>query len=175
MMRSFRQDGARPCKALQVSSSTLKSDLEVIGSQCKDYHAKIKKIHLWVNIKQFPYSYRSTHIGIQYTVISQDNKHSGASGVHQLTCVVHSLHVRLHLLCTKPVCSNTLYQRNVDWFVKWCDKNALILNSVKTEEIIFGKPPTCPLHKVKIHNVEINQVSKYLGVMMMRTSHGCSF
>ena len=52
--------------------------------------------------------------------------------------------------------------------MEWCDKNALIINSVKTEEIIFGKPPTCPLLKLKIHNVEFNQVSayKYLGGMV---------
>ena len=61
-----------------------------------------------------------------------------------------------------------LYQRNVDWFVELYRKNALIINSVKTEEIIFGKPPTCPLLKVKIRNVESNQVTayKYLSVMI---------
>ena len=61
----------------------------------------------------------------------------------------------------------TLYQGNVDWLVEWCDGNALIFNTVMTEEIIFGNPPNCQLPPVKIHNSVIGEVPvyKYPGVM----------
>ena len=52
----------------------------------------------------------------------------------------------------------TLYQGNVDWLVEWCDKNALIINTVNTEEIFFGNPQLPP---VKIHNSVISQVPVY--------------
>lgn len=62
-----------------------------------------------------------------------------------------------------------LCQSNVDWLVHWCDKNALIINIVKTEEVIFGKSSTCQLPKVKIHNAKISQVPayKYLRVIIV--------
>ena len=50
----------------------------------------------------------------------------------------------------------TLYQRNVDWIIDWCD-----INTKKTEEIIFGLPPDCQLPSVMSHNEEIKQVSSY--------------
>ena len=57
---------------------------------------------------------------------------------------------------------------NVDWLIDWCDNNYLIINTVKTEEIIFGKPPNLQLLPVKIHDSDISQVPsyKYLGVMI---------
>ncbi len=63
---------------------------------------------------------------------------------------------------------HALYQSNVDWLIKWCDDNYLIINTVKTEEVIFGKPPNLQLPPVKIHDSDITQVStyKYLGVMI---------
>ena len=71
---------------------------------------------------------------------------------------------------------HTLYQDSVDWLMEWCDNNSLIiipnngytLITVKTEEIIFGKPPDLQLPPVKIHNSEISQVPiyKYLSVMI---------
>ncbi|KAL2103161.1 hypothetical protein ACEWY4_000029 [Coilia grayii] len=61
----------------------------------------------------------------------------------------------------------SLYQNDVDWLIEWCDNNYLIINTGKTEEVIFGKPPL-QLPKVKIHNSDIAQVPsyKYLGVMI---------
>ena len=63
---------------------------------------------------------------------------------------------------------HTLYQVNVDCWVKWFDKILLIINNVKTEEIIFGKPSNLQFSPVKIHNSEINLVPTYklLGVMI---------
>ena len=56
---------------------------------------------------------------------------------------------------------HTLYQGNVDWLVKWCDTNLLIIITVKTEGITFGKTSHLQLSPVKIHNSEINQVPTY--------------
>ena len=48
---------------------------------------------------------------------------------------------------------------------KWCDYNALIINTLKTEDIIFGATRDTPIVPVTVHNQPIKQTSsfKYLG------------
>ena len=50
----------------------------------------------------------------------------------------------------------------------WCDKNNLIINTKKTEEIIFGSVPVGKTPAAIIHGSTIEQVPsyKYLGVMI---------
>ena len=59
-----------------------------------------------------------------------------------------------------------LYLEMVDDMVKWCGHNGLILNTLKTEEIIFGTSHHYHTTPITIHNQTIKQSSsfKYLGV-----------
>ena len=63
------------------------------------------------------------------------------------------------------------YQCSVDRLVDWCDNRHLIINTKKTEEIIFGRAPGGVTTPVTIHGVDIVQVPsyKYLGVMIDNT------
>ena len=64
------------------------------------------------------------------------------------------------------------YQCSVDRLVDWCDKNHLIINTIKkTEEIICGLAPGGTTPPVAIHGIDIEQVLsyKYLGVMIDAT------
>ena len=63
------------------------------------------------------------------------------------------------------------YQSSVDRLVGWCDKSHLIINTDKTEEIIFGSAPGDMTPPVSIHGTDIKQVLsyKYLGVMIDTT------
>ena len=61
-----------------------------------------------------------------------------------------------------------LHQHRVNKVVEWSDNNALIINTKKTEEIIFGAPPETHRSPITIHGESINQVCsyKYLGVVI---------
>ncbi len=52
--------------------------------------------------------------------------------------------------------------------VEWCENNDLVINTNKTEEIIFGSKPDTNITPVFIHNRKIRRVKtyKYLGVMI---------
>lgn len=58
-----------------------------------------------------------------------------------------------------------LYYQSAGRVVQWCDQNTLILNPVKTEEVIFGNINSASA-PVSFHNKPIIQSSsfKYLGV-----------
>ena len=59
-----------------------------------------------------------------------------------------------------------VYHNEINAFIKWCDKNRLILNVLKTQEMVFD-PRQVILHEpVVIKDQTINQVTtyKYLGV-----------
>ena len=45
--------------------------------------------------------------------------------------------------------------------VEWSDNNALIINTKKTEEIVFGAPPDTHRSLITIHGEQINQVCSY--------------
>ena len=98
-------------------------------------------------------------------------------------CAVYLVYYRLHHQCANLLKysddstlvtsftqseDHTLYQGNVDWLVKWCDKNILIFNTVKTEEIIFGKPSSLQSVSLLSPVKKINRVPtyKYLAVMI---------
>jgi len=59
-----------------------------------------------------------------------------------------------------------VYLPEISQFVQWCDKNDLIINIKKTEEIIFDPKGIGDHHQVVIHNQNITQTQtfKYLGV-----------
>ena len=61
-----------------------------------------------------------------------------------------------------------LHQHRVNKVVEWSDNNALIINTKKTEEIIFGAPSETHRSPITIHGESINQVCsyKYLGVVI---------
>ena len=61
-----------------------------------------------------------------------------------------------------------LHQHRVNKVVEWSDNNALIINTKKTEEIIFGAPLETHRSPISIHGEVINQVCsyKYLGVVV---------
>ncbi len=54
---------------------------------------------------------------------------------------------------------------SINAVVEWCDRNGLILNPLKTEEVIFGATENINTDPVTISNQPIKQSSfKYLGV-----------
>ncbi len=55
--------------------------------------------------------------------------------------------------------------------VEWCENNDLVINTSKTEEVIFGSRLDGCTSPVIIHNEKIRQVKmyKYLGVMVDNT------
>ena len=75
-----------------------------------------------------------------------------------------------------------LFPQGVDGLVDWCNQNDLI-NTKKTEEVIFGLSPDSYPPPLRIHDQEIKQVTsyKYLGVYIdaalswnSRTDYVCS-
>ncbi len=58
--------------------------------------------------------------------------------------------------------------QGVTKLVEWCENNDLVINTSKTEEIIFGSTSDTNIMPVFIHNRKIRQVKtyKYLGVMI---------
>ena len=60
----------------------------------------------------------------------------------------------------------SVYQDEIDLFIKWCDINHLILNVTKTQEMVLDPRQVTDHEPVVIKNQEITQVSsyKYLGV-----------
>jgi hypothetical protein len=60
------------------------------------------------------------------------------------------------------------HQQGVTKLVEWCENNDLVINTSKTEEIIFGSISDTNVTPVFIHNRKIRQVEtyKYLGVMI---------
>ncbi len=60
----------------------------------------------------------------------------------------------------------SMHQYCIDRLVEWCERNSLVINEKKTEEIIFGLPENMYQTRVTIHNTQIEIVSahKYLGV-----------
>lgn len=61
-----------------------------------------------------------------------------------------------------------LHQHGVNKVIEWSDNNALVINTKKTEEIVFGSPSDSYKSPIVIQNEKIKQVSsyKYLGVMI---------
>ena len=61
-----------------------------------------------------------------------------------------------------------LHQQRANKVVEWSDNNALIINTKKTEEIVFGTPPEICSSPITIHSEQINQVCSYtyLGVVI---------
>ena len=61
-----------------------------------------------------------------------------------------------------------LHQQRVNKVVEWSDNNALIINTKKTEEIVFGAPLEICKSPITIHSEQIDQVCSYtyLGVVI---------
>ena len=60
----------------------------------------------------------------------------------------------------------SVYQDEIDLFIKWCDTNHLILNVTKTQEMVLDPRQVTDHEPVVIKNQKITRVSsyKYLGV-----------
>lgn len=59
-----------------------------------------------------------------------------------------------------------LHQHMVDKVVEWSNNNAVLINTTKTEEVVFGVPSKS--HHSPVHGEHINQVCsyKYVGVVI---------